>query len=80
MLAAIEIKAITVTTQGIEIAGNRLGKLYQGGKPNYLKVGKVRIHLPNPTQGGGSNTELHKFLGKIFVEPGEDLRPFLPDY
>jgi hypothetical protein len=57
MLAAIEIRSITVAAQGIEIAGNRLGKLYEGGKPNYVKVGKVRIHLPNPTQGLDSKSE-----------------------
>ena len=40
----------------------------------------MRIHLPSPTHDADSKTELHKFLGKVFAEPGEDLRPFLPNY
>jgi TonB family protein len=79
-LANLEITKIAVTTQGIEIVGNRMGTWYRDGKPGFVRVGKLKIHVTKPISDADTQATLHSIFSKIFVEAGEDLRPMVPDY
>jgi TonB family protein len=79
-LAQVEIKSVTVIAQGIEIVGNRLGVLYKDGEPRFVKVGKLKIHLARLVSEADTEATLSSIFHKIFIEPGEDLRPMVPDY
>ena len=78
-LANIQIKHISLKTQGIEIAGKRLGRLYSGVRHGLIEIGKLRIYLALPDAEVAKQAELDALLSKIFVMQGEDLRPMLPD-
>jgi TonB family protein len=78
-LADVEIKGVTVTSQGIEIVGNRLGTLYNKENPGYIKGGKLRIHVAKLVSDVDSDATLNAIFSRIFIELGEDLRPMLPD-
>jgi len=79
-LANVEITKITATAQGIAIVGNRMGTLYRGGKPGFVKVGKLKIEVTKPNSDADTEAELHRLFNKIFMESGEELRPLAPDY
>jgi hypothetical protein len=79
-LADAEITSVTVIPQGIEFVGNRLGVLYKDGKPGFVNVGKLKIHLARPVSEADTEATLSSIIRKIFIEPGEDLRPMVPDY
>jgi protein TonB len=79
-LAYVEITGVTVSPQSIEVVGNRLGTLFQNGKPRPVLIGKVKIHIARPVSNIDAVEALHPIFGKILIEPGEDLRPLLPDY
>jgi TonB family protein len=79
-LANVEITKITLAVQGITIVGNRMGTLYKGGKPGFVKVGKLKIQVTKPSSDADTEATLHQILNKIFIESGEDLRPLVPDY
>lgn len=80
-VANIRISGLRVSAQGIEIAGERLGTFYDKGKPRFAKVGKCRIHVARPVSDGEPATEFSSLLlGKVFIPPGEDLRPLVPEY
>jgi TonB family protein len=79
-LAYVEITGVTVSTQSIEVVGNRLGTLFQNEKPRPVMIGKLKINIARPVSNIGTEAALHPTFSKIFIEPGEDLRPLLPDY
>jgi TonB family protein len=79
-LANVEITKITFTAQGIAIVGNRIGTLYRGGKPGFIKVGKLKIQVTKPNPDADTEATLHQLFSKIFMESGEDLRPLVPEY
>ncbi len=79
-LANVEITRVAVTTQGIEIIGNRMGTWYRDGKPDFVKVGKLKIRVTKPILDGDNETTLRPIFSQIFIEAGEDLRPGVQDY
>ena len=79
-LAYVEITGVTVSTQSIEVVGNRLGTLFQNGKPRPVMIGKLKIHIARPVSNVDTEAALYPIFRKILIEPGEDLRPLLPDY
>lgn len=79
-LANVEITRIAVTTQGIEIVGNRIGTWYRDGKPGFFRVGKLTIRVTTPISDADTRVTLQPIFNKIFVEAGEDLRSLVPDY
>lgn len=78
-VANIQIRHVSVTSQGIELTGKRFGRLYNGVKHGLIEVGKVRIYLELPRAEPAERTDVDSLMGKIFVMQGEDLRPMLPD-
>ena len=79
-LPSIEIRRVAVSAQGIEIVGNRLGTLFQNEKPLPVMIGKLKIHIGRPGSNVDTEAALRSILNKILIEPGEDLRPLLPEY
>jgi TonB family protein len=79
-LASIEISRVGVTSQGIEIVGNRMGMWYRDGKRSLVKVGRLKIHVAVHVSDAGGLAALHRIFNKIFIEPGEDLRSMVPEY
>jgi len=79
-LADVEIKGIMVTAQGIEILGNRMGTWFRYGKPSFVKISKLKIHLARPVSDADTEATLQPIFRKIFTDPGEDLRPMVPDF
>jgi TonB family protein len=78
-LAGVEITGVEVTTQGVEIAGNRLGVVYTDGKQNFVRVGKVKIHVEKPISSLDTLADIDPILGKILMKQ-EDLLPVAPVY
>ena len=79
-LAYVEITDVSITTQRIEVVGNRLGTLFQSEKPRPVMIGKLKIHIAKPVSNTDTEAALHPIFSKILIEQGEDLRPLLPDY
>jgi TonB family protein len=79
-LANVEITKVAVASQGIDIVGNRMGTLYKDGKPSFVRVGKLKIHVTKPISDVDTEATLHPIFKKIFIEAGEDLRSMVPDY
>jgi TonB family protein len=79
-LAYIEITSVTISTQSIEVVGNRVGMLFQNEKLGPVMIGKLKIHIAKPVLNIETEVGLDPTFSKIFIEPGEDLRPLLPDY
>lgn len=79
-LSNVEITDVRVTTQSIEVVGNRLGTLFQNKKPRPVMIGKLNIHIARPVSDTDTEASLRPIFSKILVEPGEDLRPLVPDY
>lgn len=79
-LAGIEIKGIGITAQKIEIVGDRMGTVYQGGKPGVVKIGKTKVQVARPTSNADTKSTIDPILAKIFIDPAEDLRPLLPEF
>jgi len=44
-LANMEIYNIVITSQGIEVTGNRSGTWYDSGRSRFVKIGKLRIDV-----------------------------------
>jgi TonB family protein len=78
-LAGVEIKDIDATAQEVDITGNRLGTLYRNGKPGFVKVGKLHIHLAKGISDGDKEADIEAILGKVFMQLGENLRPLVPE-
>src|SRR5713101_4220710 len=70
-LAYVEITGVTVSEQSIEIVGNRLGTLFQNGKPRPVLIGKLKIRISRPASNVDTVAAL---FSKVFIEPGEDIR------
>jgi TonB family protein len=79
-LSNVEITDVRVTTQSIEVVGNRLGTLFQNEKPRPVMIGKLRMRIARPVSDTDTEAVLHPIFSKILIEPGEDLRPLVPDY
>lgn len=79
-LARVQIAELTLTPKSVVIVGNRMGTLYKAGKPEFVKVGKVKIEVARPNSDADTKETLDQVIGRIFVEPDEDLRPLLPEY
>ena len=79
-LASMEITSVTLGPQEVEIAGNRIGTRYLVEKREFLRIGKIKLHIAHPAAIANNGPTLEPVLAKIFIEPGEDLRPMLPDY
>lgn len=79
-LADVEITGVTATAQEIEIVGTRLSTLYKEGKPSFVRVGTLKIHVARPVSDVDTEAALHPIFDKIFIAPGEDLRPLVPEY
>jgi TonB family protein len=75
-LSSVEITGIVVAAPEIEIRGNRMGTVFEGGRLRFIKIGKLRIHLERDP----SNKDSEAAIRQVFVDPQEDLRPLLPDY
>ena len=75
-LGGVEITGIVVAPARIEIRGNRIGAVFENGKLNFMKVGKLQIQIDRDT----SETNSEAAIREILIDPQEDLRPFLPDY
>jgi TonB family protein len=75
-LGGMEITGIAIAHSGIKIKGNRMGALFENGKLKFLKVGKLQIHVDRAP----SDKESEAAIRRIFMDPQQDLRPFLPDY
>lgn len=79
-LANVEITKVAVAMQGIDIIGNRMGTWYRNGRPDFVRVGKLKIHVTKPISAGDNDTSLRPIFSEIFMEAGEDLRPVVQDY
>lgn len=79
-LAGIRITQWAASAQGVDLIGERMGTWYRDGKPSLLKIGKLKIHVAVPISNADLRTELHAVLSKIFMEPGEDILPVVPEY
>ena len=78
-LSNVEIRDVRVTTQSIEVVGDRLGTLFQNEMARPVMIGKVKIRIARPISDADTAAALHPIFNKIFLEPGEDLRPLVPD-
>lgn len=79
-LASVKILSVTIAAPGIEITGERLGTLFGKGKPQFVKIGKLRIHVAKSISDIDTMDTLRPIFGKIFFEPGEEIGPELPEY
>ena len=78
-LAGVEITGFEVTAQGVKIAGNRLGVLYTDGKQNFVRLGKLKIHVEKTISSVDTLADIDPILGKILIKQ-EDLLPVVPVY
>jgi TonB family protein len=80
-LAGIEIAGVAITTQGLEIVGDRLGVLYRDEHPRFVKIGRFKIRVARPVTSKDTDAALDPILAKIFIKTEEeDLRSLVPEY
>ena len=79
-VAHLRLKHIGFTPSGIEIVGDRMGVIYSSGKQNFIKIAGLKIQVPRRASGSESETEVRRLFDNLFLTPGEDVRPLLPDY
>lgn len=79
-LAGVEVLSIAPSVDEIEIAANRVGFWYRGGKREAVRGGKLKVHIATGPSAVKSEAAVDAVLSKVFMQPEEDLRPVVPDY
>ncbi|MGZ4788651.1 MAG: energy transducer TonB [Terriglobales bacterium] len=80
-LANVEIGAVEILPQAIEVKGERLGSWFTDGKTRMMKAGKIRIRIARRHVSTDDDlTTARKLLTPVFMHTDEDICPDLPEF
>lgn len=71
-LAYMEIKVVTVSTQGLEVLGNRVGAVFQNDSKRPVVIGRLQIDIARPASNMDTEAAVLPTVSKIFIDPEED--------